>query len=195
MPASPDVVVLEERQKIFGLSANWVLGPVWCGEGRPVELTVAFPPYTYRLLIEVGTQVWMDDTFLTVTKADPARVEVRWSNGQHEPTRGILTTDPIPAKGGSVYVLPEQGFYRLADGKVLGVGNIGVFAPYGFSVGFECFPTNFERNYAQAHDRDVRLAKDGVLVGPLCRGKVIDLKAGDATRRGEVTLFVGDLDR
>jgi hypothetical protein len=199
MPVSPNVVVFDDHQRIHRLDDKWVLGPIFFepppAQGSTAELTVAFQPYTYRLLIEIGSRVWMGDSFLAVTHLSNPRVELGWVSAPHAVVVGVQTVEPTAAPNGVLYALGEQGFYRLQGGKVLGVGNIGGMNNGPLSVGLECFPSDFERNQAQRHDRNIRLAKDGTMPGPLCQATVVDLKAGDASHRGEVTVFVPQATR
>jgi len=193
MPVSDDVIVLDNHRRIHTLEGRWGFGPVWfessSAQGSTAELDVNFRCYTYPLLIEPGSRVWVEDGFLTVTYLKDPRVELHWANGRRTPVVGVQTVEPAAGDQGVVYVLREQGFYRLADGTVLGVGNIVELEAHRLSVGLQCFPVDFERN-EMYHDDRVRLAKDATMPGPLCHGKVVDLTLGSATQRGKVTLFV-----
>ena len=112
MPERPDFF-LDKHARVSRFSETWGLGPIWEGEptarGPTATLGIGFDPYNYALLIELGSRVSIEDTFLTVTHLHGKDLELRWSDGPREPTVGIQTPQPKAAAGGVLYFSPNKG--------------------------------------------------------------------------------------
>jgi hypothetical protein len=191
MSVGSDVILLKRWEKLYALSKDCNLVRASAGDpsanGATVLLVMGLRKFTYRLDVWVGGRVWVGDGWLTLESFDHEdNVTLRWGR-RAEPPHAVPAAVPTE-DGGKVFRLREQGFYQLAGGAVLGLSNLVPLPGGGLSVSLNCFPPGFEQNDLQPHDIHYRVQKGAQLDGSYCRGKVIDVVAGDTEHRGEVVL-------
>lgn len=138
--------------------------------------SVGVRPVTYAVEIGVGERLRAGGHELEVLEIDPeARlVRYRWT----KVPSGEAFVQPAGA-GGDRLRLSEMGLYRLADGRVIGVGNV-IATDEGGAVSLTVFSAGYAKDPMAGYENHVRVRAGEPLESATT--KVLQVRVGTGSR-------------